>query len=230
MTQNKSNHNEHGGSGKVAGSTRRKTDGRDGRKKHMMKGTPVMTLVESTSAAATLAEPEVWTEDKLGYRIVKHEEGATCAQMTSTCMKRFLQYLLSYLGLTCMVAAYSIVGGFIFVELEKDNEEEVQAKAVELRNNYTRQLEKKLNETCMSEFAKFRQNVSCTFDLSGYIGEVLREFQKETYVLVSEEGWSGVDDELGGENKWTFAGALLFSVTVITTIGIPGILHLSKVQ
>lgn len=228
MTQNKSNH-EHEGSGKVAGSTRRKTDGRNDRKKRKMTGKPVMTLVESTSAAATLAEPEMWTEDKMAYRIVKDEKGATCVQMTSTCMKRFLQYVLSYLGLTCMVAAYSIVGGFIFVELEKDNEEEVQAKAVGLRNNYTRQLEKKLKETCMSEVANFRQNASCTFDLSGYIGEVLREFQKETYVLVSEKGWSGVDEELGGENKWTFAGALLFSVTVITTIGISGILHLSEV-
>ena len=47
---------------------------------------------------------------------------------------------------------------------------------------------------------------------------VLRRFQKDIHDLVTKDGWDG-DQVEGTHAKWTFAGSLLFSVTVITTIG-----------
>lgn len=38
--------------------------------------------------------------------------------------KRFLVFLVSHVGLTCLVVAYSIMGGFIFMALEGSNEKE----------------------------------------------------------------------------------------------------------
>lgn len=47
--------------------------------------------------------------------------------------------------------------------------------------------------------------------------DVLKAFQKQVYTATKEKGWDGKDGE--GELQWSFAGALLYSVTVITTIG-----------
>lgn len=38
--------------------------------------------------------------------------------------KRFLVFLVSHVGLTCLVVAYSIMGGFIFMALEGSNEKQ----------------------------------------------------------------------------------------------------------
>jgi len=37
---------------------------------------------------------------------------------------------------------------------------------------------------------------------------------------VQDLGWDGNDDVTESELQWSFAGALLYAVTVITTIGI----------
>jgi len=52
------------------------------------------------------------------------------------------------------------------------------------------------------------------------IGAVLLEFQSEVLYAVQELGWDGNDDVTESKLQWSFAGALLYAVTVITTIGI----------
>jgi hypothetical protein len=48
--------------------------------------------------------------------------------------------------------------------------------------------------------------------------EHLQQFQQDVYEAVKDQGWDG-SDNVTTEFKWTYAGALLYAVTVITTIG-----------
>ena len=48
---------------------------------------------------------------------------------------------------------------------------------------------------------------------------VLSQFQEIVYKAVKESGWDGKDDHDQADLQWSFAGSLLFAVTVITTIG-----------
>jgi hypothetical protein len=46
------------------------------------------------------------------------------------------------------------------------------------------------------------------------------EFKDEVVDAVKSAGWDGQDDVDETKLQWSFAGALLYAVTVITTIGI----------
>ena len=48
-------------------------------------------------------------------------------------------------------------------------------------------------------------------------GDVLRKFEKEVIDKTKNEGYDG--NENTNHKQWSFPGALLYSVTVITTIG-----------
>jgi len=48
-------------------------------------------------------------------------------------------------------------------------------------------------------------------------GELLRNYTREVVDAIKKEGWDGEDED--GKLQWSYAGSLLFSVTVITTIG-----------
>ena len=41
----------------------------------------------------------------------------------------------------------------------------------------------------------------------------------QVVLAVKENGWDGNDDTEQAAEQWSFAGALLYAVTVITTIG-----------
>ena len=55
------------------------------------------------------------------------------------------------------------------------------------------------------------------------VSSSLKRFEKQLIIALKEEGWDGKEDE--GTVTWTFAGALFYCITVITTIG--NIPHLS---
>jgi len=46
------------------------------------------------------------------------------------------------------------------------------------------------------------------------VRDILENYQKEVISAIKKDGYDGME-----ENKWTFAGAFLYSLTVITTIG-----------
>jgi hypothetical protein len=52
--------------------------------------------------------------------------------------------------------------------------------------------------------------------------ELFRKFAEEVYKATKNKGWDGIIDEDSNKHEelqWSFAGSMLFSVTVITTIG-----------
>ena len=50
-------------------------------------------------------------------------------------------------------------------------------------------------------------------------GEVLKKFEKDVIRMAKTEGYDGGDSSDDSAKQWDFPGALLYSVTVITTIG-----------
>ena len=53
------------------------------------------------------------------------------------------------------------------------------------------------------------------------VSSSLKRFEKQLIIALKEEGWDGKEDE--GTVTWTFAGALFYCITVITTIGKSGV-------
>ncbi|KAL4227645.1 hypothetical protein ACF0H5_013085 [Mactra antiquata] len=129
------------------------------------------------------------------------------------CCKMFWKFMFSHIGLCAMVVLYCVAGGFIFEHLEKANEEEVcfesRREYVPMQNKTLENLRKVILENNLNTNAMMIQMKS-----------ILQTFRNNSLAI----GYDGRDcDNYGGDNgpvhEWSWAGALMFSVTVITTIG-----------
>ncbi|XP_076435225.1 potassium channel subfamily K member 18-like [Babylonia areolata] len=123
--------------------------------------------------------------------------------------KRFLMFLVSHVGLTCLVVAYSIMGGFIFQALEASNEVKGITHIHQIRERHVLRLWNVTVELNILDPVQWQEKAS----------KVLEAFQMEIYQAVKDKRWDGTDNVINEELQWTFAGSLLYSVTVITTIG-----------
>ena len=122
------------------------------------------------------------------------------------CCKRFLAFLFSHIGLCSLVVAYAIMGGFIFKEIEAP-EEEIIKHEVELKRKV--KVEKLWNIYYNNIFSHKNWTLAAE--------DILIDFQTEIYTATKEKGWDGKKEK--GELQWTFSSSLLYSITVITTIG-----------
>ena len=133
------------------------------------------------------------------------------------CCKKVLKFSFSQLGLCAMVIAYSVAGGFIFQHLERTNE---QQECVKSKERYD-----PLQNGTMYRL----WDIASTFRADADQGYALVEFEKQLkkfrddVLALSYDGTNcsamGLPGEGNPEYKWSFPGALLFAVTVITTIG-----------
>ena len=132
-------------------------------------------------------------------------------QKVVTCCKSLAAYLFSHIGLAAMVVAYSIMGGFLFQALEAPYEirEKVRIK---------RWKEDKVDEIWQLSVHLNMRNLD-KVDFSEKVRAIFTLFQTEVTVAVKEKGWDGKDATDETDLQWSFAGALLYAVTVITTIG-----------
>jgi hypothetical protein len=124
-----------------------------------------------------------------------------------SCCKKFVAFFFSQVGLCCLVVAYSIMGGFLFKTLEADNEMSQKSTMLKTRQHHVDRL---WNLT-------IELNILYKPNWTLGASKILHEFQHEVYKATKEKGWDGKD--ASQEIQWSFAGALLYSVTVITTIG-----------
>ncbi|KAK3605639.1 hypothetical protein CHS0354_032589 [Potamilus streckersoni] len=129
------------------------------------------------------------------------------------CCKKIMKFMFSHIGLCGMVVLYTIAGGFIFQHLEKANEVEIcyeSQKEYDPMENKTLENFRKVIETnpldLEAQMIQFRS--------------ILQTFRNNALAI----GYDGSDcDRYGEENGpvyvWSWPGSLMFSVTVITTIG-----------
>ncbi|XP_066261551.1 potassium channel subfamily K member 18 [Euwallacea similis] len=125
-------------------------------------------------------------------------------------VRNFIAFMFSNVGIIGLVIGYTIAGSFIFQFLEKGRQIEVHASAIGNRTLFAQKLwnlTMDLNYDLRLKEKEYRAAIDVE----------LIHFQK-IFVNLTRKGFDGSDDIIG-EKSWSFAGAFLFSLTVITTIG-----------
>jgi len=116
-------------------------------------------------------------------------------------------FLLSHIGLLSLVVGYCIMGAFIFQELERANELQTKRDMRDQRLAMTDTLWEITRGMEVLHQDNWTQEVTHS----------LKKFEKQLIIALKEKGWDGKEDE--ATVTWTFAGALFYCITVITTIG-----------
>ncbi|GFQ97375.1 hypothetical protein TNCT_261621 [Trichonephila clavata] len=129
------------------------------------------------------------------------------------CCGRFTTFLFSHVGLCALVIGYSIMGAFAFRALEAPYEEQKASQVGHLRQETVRRLWEITDKL----------NVLYKDNWTELVEAEVRRFQKELIVAVKE----GYDGKEGSGQQWSFSGAFLYSLTVITTIDLASISFLS---
>ncbi|XP_060561089.1 uncharacterized protein LOC132720878 [Ruditapes philippinarum] len=142
----------------------------------------VESLIESSTLCAAIAEPEQFADE---YCEEKHVEKrrprikhrANCKEKTINCIKITLVYMLSYVGLTCIVIGYSILGGFLFRALEEANEAKVEQKALDLRED----LSEAINKDVFTSFTEYSESFQSKLseDIQYEINTNIENFKKQ---------------------------------------------------
>ncbi|KAG8187501.1 hypothetical protein JTE90_022894 [Oedothorax gibbosus] len=116
-------------------------------------------------------------------------------------------FLFSHIGLCGLVFGYTVMGAFTFVSLEAEHETN---KKHQMRREEEMVVESLWSLTVSGEVlneTRWTENATAT----------LRHFETELVQAMRKDGYDGNYDV---ENlQWTFSGALLYSIIVITTIG-----------
>lgn len=132
---------------------------------------------------------------------------AGCCMRCCKVFGRVFGFLFSHIGLLSLVVGYCIMGAFIFEELERENELFVKKNITRTREAVTETLWEITRKMDVLREDNWTEEVTAQ----------LRTFEKSLIVALKEKGWDGKEDDIA--HTWTFAGALFYSITVITTIG-----------
>uniref|UniRef100_A0A336KA96 CSON005216 protein n=1 Tax=Culicoides sonorensis TaxID=179676 RepID=A0A336KA96_CULSO len=144
-------------------------------------------------------------------RSFKRRQPLTLAERAKDQCRKLTAFLFSNVGIILLVVLYTIAGSFMFIAIEGD-------EALERWQNVTRQRQ--------GVVAKLWEITCCeinTFNKSQFTNFVSKEILKyqNSIVNAAKKGWQGGDTSPDGDisTPWTFSGAFLYSLTVITTIG-----------
>ncbi|XP_003738083.1 potassium channel subfamily K member 15 [Galendromus occidentalis] len=137
----------------------------------------------------------------------KVTEGKSRGAKFRQCVKVFLTHLLSQLGLCLLVVAYAVGGAFLFKSIEAEKE------------TINRQQVRVSRSHCLDDMFNITERLN-VFERARWIRAVesrLRKYEEDVVKAVRDNGYDGNDSDQ--PVQWTFSGALLYCITVITTIG-----------
>ncbi|XP_045187606.2 uncharacterized protein LOC123545344 [Mercenaria mercenaria] len=134
----------------------------------------------------------------------------SCLRVFIKCLRRFIAFLFSHVGLTCLVVGYAILGGILFKAVELPEEKLIRQDAVNAKDAYVKKIAELFDD---SDIQRMLDQKAVNDRING----LLKEYQDEIYVLTEDRDWDGRFE--GDEFQWSFAESLLYSVTVISTIG-----------
>ncbi|CAH0387891.1 unnamed protein product [Bemisia tabaci] len=122
-------------------------------------------------------------------------------------LRQFVAFLFSNIGIICLVVGYTIGGAVMFQYIEGPLYSSRVQNIVEFRNRTADVL---WELTCCSV------NVFSEQEWRERVNASLMAYQRKIIEEVQKFGYEGEDFH---SNRWSFAGAFLYSLTVITTIG-----------
>uniref|UniRef100_A0AC35TZF4 Ion channel n=1 Tax=Rhabditophanes sp. KR3021 TaxID=114890 RepID=A0AC35TZF4_9BILA len=121
-------------------------------------------------------------------------------------VKRIIAFFFSHVGLCALVVGYALLGAVVFRAVEGPHEQYVQSEMQLSRQNAVN----------IAWNATFRVNRLNKQQWQGIVFAQVRKFRKKSLWAI-RKGYDG--KEYGVSAQWTFTGAFLYSLTVITTIG-----------
>ena len=164
---------------------------------------------------------DYWTPDGDSIVDKEREKKGKCG---GRC-RNILKHIFSHVGITGMVIAYAIIGGFIFQHLEQTNEKQ---ECIQLMEKYVAVENKtmyniwEISKVYVDEFEKNAGDEALKLKVNAIteFGKILSHFQSSVLDLSYDGKNCTIMGETGGPGfRWSFAGSLLFAVTVITSIG-----------
>ncbi|KAL6726886.1 hypothetical protein Aduo_008814 [Ancylostoma duodenale] len=121
-------------------------------------------------------------------------------------VKKIIAFFFSHIGLCALVVGYALLGAVIFQAVEGPHEEQIQSSVTAARG---RAVDVVWNAT-------FRVNRLDQDQWKTAVYKEVKKFQKVCMHAI-RKGYDG--KEFKQAAQWTFTGAFLYSLTVITTIG-----------
>ncbi|GFT33641.1 potassium channel subfamily K member 18 [Nephila pilipes] len=147
------------------------------------------------------------TKDKPSNMTFRNTEHMSkCAKCRYYC-RAGSTFLFSHIGLCSLVFGYTVMGAFTFEALEADNE---RSKRIQMREEEERVIDNLWQLTMSGEVlneSKWTENATQT----------LKNFEMKLVKAMRKDGYDGNEDTTN--LQWSFSGALLYSIIVITTIG-----------
>ena len=177
---------------------------------------------QSLAFATIESNPSVSPLDENQYRH-QTELDDIDASKSRKCLKKITRFLFSHIGLVGLVVVYAVAGGFLF-ELLEEHQEKVNCQ--ELQGEQMTQITKlkqKLvayiqyntsSSPTISSSLNQKDNTTVAFEK---IGQMLYDYRD--FVIQTTTKYRSYGEDCSVTNKWTYPNALLFSITIISTIG-----------
>ncbi|XP_043287523.1 uncharacterized protein [Venturia canescens] len=138
--------------------------------------------------------------------IYELEEPSKCLSFLRLLWK-FCRCIFSHVTLVSLVVAYCVLGAYAFESIEAEHEIQVKESIKYVRSNVTKRI-----WLLTENFEVLIQE-----NWTDKVVKELVKFEADLLDKMKKEGWDG-SEELKNI-QWTFAGALFYSIIVITTIG-----------
>jgi len=142
------------------------------------------------------------TKNRSSYN--KHKTRKQVLQSIRDGCRLFVAWVFSNVGICVLVVGYLLLGAIMFQEIER-NDKLVTSSVVKTRQTTVGQL---WNVT-------EKYNLLHPKNWTAEVDLIIKEYQNEI-VNAESQGFDGNDIPV---ELWNFSGALLYSITVITTIG-----------
>lgn len=122
-----------------------------------------------------------------------------------------MKYCFSHIGLFLLVGGYCVGGAYLFQHIEM----QLVQDSLESNVNKSRQI-----ETDRTNLADQLWMYKWSVDYNNTVDKLLADYQSNVADAIQNYGYGGSPttiDEL--KNPWAFPSALLFTISIVTTIG-----------
>ena len=120
-------------------------------------------------------------------------------------IRRVLAFLFTQVGVCCLIGAYMVLGAFLFAAIESKSQMQEAYIALQMRKQFSKELWNVTYHTNVLHRGPWRESAD----------RMVKTFQADTLANI-RKGYTGTEP---GVKIWTFSSALMYSLTIFTTIG-----------